>query len=64
MTLMPNQDKNSEMNSTIVAMPAIRSASDQRAASNLKAGIDDALDAAAAGAAARRVRRCRPVRGR
>jgi len=33
------------------AIPAIRSANDQRAASNLKAGIDDALDAAAAGAA-------------
>jgi len=33
-------------------MPAILSASDQRAASNLKAGIDDPLDAAAAGAAA------------
>ena len=35
MTVMPNQDRNSEMKSTIVATPAIRSASDQRAASNL-----------------------------
>ena len=40
-TVMPNQDRNSEMNSTTVAMPAILSASDQRAASNLKAGTDD-----------------------
>jgi len=40
------------MNNTIVATPAIRSASDQRAASNLKAGIDDPLAAAAGGAAA------------
>jgi len=35
-----------------VATPAIRSASDQRATSNLNAGIDDALDAGPAGAAA------------
>jgi hypothetical protein len=35
MTEMPNQAKNNEMNSTIVATPEIRSASDQRAASNL-----------------------------
>ena len=48
-TLMPNQDKNSEMNRTIVATPAIRSASDQRAALKLYAGTEDAA-AAAAGA--------------
>ena len=51
MTLTPNHDKNSEMNSTTVATPAIRSARDQRAASNLYAGIADALGAAAADAA-------------
>jgi hypothetical protein len=48
---------NKEMKSTTDAIPAILSASDQRAASNLKAGRVDPLDAAAgavapAGAAA------------
>jgi hypothetical protein len=38
------------MNKTIEAIPAIRSASDQRAASNLKAGTDDPVDAEPAGA--------------
>jgi len=52
MTLTPNQDRNSEMNRTIEATPAIRSARDQRAASNLKAGTDDPVDAEPAGAAA------------
>ena len=50
-TLMPNQDKNSEMNRTIVATPAIRSASDQRAALKLYAGTEDAAAAAGAGGA-------------
>ncbi len=40
------------MNSTTVATPAILSARDQRAASNLKAGRDDPLDAAAGAAGA------------
>src|SRR5271157_4149053 len=52
MTLTPNHDRNSEMSSTTEAIPAIRSAVDQRAASNLYAGTDEPVDAAAAGAPA------------
>jgi hypothetical protein len=57
-TLSLNQDKNSEMKRTTVATPAMRSASDQRAAENLYAGmlvpVDpvDPLDADAAPAGA------------
>src|ERR1700733_7582469 len=49
-----NQGRNRLMKSRIVAMPVIRSASDHRAASNLKAGTDrvDAAPAALADAAA------------
>ena len=56
-TEIPNQDKNNEMNSTIVATPEIRSASDQRAASNLYAGMEDAP--AGGGEPSRRSRRRR-----
>src|ERR1700722_12645595 len=49
---MVNQGRNRQMKSTTVAMPAIRSARDHRAMSNLKGGTADVLAPAPAPAGA------------